>query len=185
MVGGYGTIDPLGYGLSGEMRYPFDQSDPWLHGYFQEMPAYGGYSSFRPYNYKHVFSHAQVGAMWGMPYSQPYSQDYFQRLRPTTQIGWRSGSQFSNLPDRSYFPDTRGSLNQPPVVVLDSPPQSPLLAAPGSALAAPATRDIDPAAFSRTAGTVDLQEQVRQQNQQLQALRQALLDEYAKNAARQ
>lgn len=182
MVGGY---DSMGYGLSGEMRYPFDQTDPWLHGYFQEMPAYGGYGSFRPYNYKHVFSHAQVGAMWGMPYSQPYSQDYFNRLRPQTTLGWRGGSQFSNLSERSYVPDVRGSLSNPPVVVFDNRSQGPLMVAPGTTVGAPVTREIDPAAFSRAARGDDLQEQLRQQNQQLQALRQALLDEYARSAARQ
>lgn len=184
MIGAYGGMDMMGYGLSGEMRYPFDQTDPWLHGYFQEMPAYGGYGRFRPYNYKHVFSHAQVAAMWGMPYSQPYSQDYFHRLRPPAAVGWRSGSQYSSLSERTILPDARGALGNPPVVVLDSRPQGPILTNPGGVLGAPTARDIDPAAFSKSAPAGDLQEQIRQQNAQLQALRQALLDEYAKNAGR-
>lgn len=181
--GGYG-FDPSGYGLSGEQRYPFDQTDPWLHGYFQEMPAYGGYSSFRPYNYKHVFSHAQVASMWGTGYTQPYSQDYFNRLRPQTPLSWRSGSRYSGLGDRSYSPDVRGSLDNPPVTVLDSRPHGPMMVAPGTTSGVVANRDVDPATFARPARTDDLQEQLRQQNQQLQALRQALLDEYAKNSAR-
>jgi len=40
------------YGFEGkyEQRYPFDSQQNWVHGYFQEIPAYGGYHYFRPYN---------------------------------------------------------------------------------------------------------------------------------------
>lgn len=64
------TECPAGYG---EARYPFDAPEPWLHGYFQETPAYGGYHVFRPYNYKHVFVQSQIAAGWGAPSTMPYS----------------------------------------------------------------------------------------------------------------
>jgi hypothetical protein len=56
-----------------ESRYPFDAQDPWLHGYFQETPAYAGFHAFRPYNYKHVFAQSQMAAEWGGSPTAPYS----------------------------------------------------------------------------------------------------------------
>ena len=40
------------YGFEGssEQRHPFDTQQNWVHGYFQEIPAYGGHHTFRPYN---------------------------------------------------------------------------------------------------------------------------------------
>jgi hypothetical protein len=64
---------PEGQPGCGEARYPFDAPEPWLHGYFQETPAYGGYRAFRPYNYKHVFVQSQIAAGWGAPATMPYS----------------------------------------------------------------------------------------------------------------
>ncbi len=52
-------------GGDGVQLYPYDQQDPWLHGYFQRYPAYGGFSSFRPYNYRHVFAQTQLAGTWG------------------------------------------------------------------------------------------------------------------------
>jgi hypothetical protein len=56
-----------------ESRYPFDAQDPWLHGYYQETPAYAGFHAFRPYNYKHVFAQSQLAAEWGGSATAPYS----------------------------------------------------------------------------------------------------------------
>jgi hypothetical protein len=56
-----------------ESRYPYDAQDPWLHGYFQETPAYAGFHAFRPYNYKHVFAQSQLAAEWGGSSTAPYS----------------------------------------------------------------------------------------------------------------
>ena len=56
-----------------ESRYPFDAQDPWLHGYYQETPAYAGFHAFRPYNYKHVFAQSQLAAEWGGSPTAPYS----------------------------------------------------------------------------------------------------------------
>jgi ribonuclease HI len=46
--------------------YPFDQQDTWIHGHFQRYPSYGGYASFRPYNYKHVAAQSQIAGGWGV-----------------------------------------------------------------------------------------------------------------------
>lgn len=64
-----------------EQLYNYDAREPWIHGHFQEIPAYGGYFSFRPYNYKHVLSQSQVAGGWGMSPTMPYSHEYFRRAR--------------------------------------------------------------------------------------------------------
>lgn len=68
-------------GGDGVQLYPYDQQDPWLHGYFQRYPAYGGFSSFRPYNYRHVFAQTQLAGTWGLPHGMPYSQQFWNKYR--------------------------------------------------------------------------------------------------------
>lgn len=69
------------YGFEGrfEQRYPFDTQQNWVHGYFQEIPAYGGHVLYRPYNYKDVLSQSQTAAGWGMSPTMPYSQQFWHR----------------------------------------------------------------------------------------------------------
>jgi len=69
------------YGFEGkyEQRYPFDTQQNWVHGYHQEIPAYGGHAFFRPYNYKDVLSQSQTAAGWGMSPTMPYSQQFWHR----------------------------------------------------------------------------------------------------------
>ncbi len=62
-----------------EQRYPFDSQQNWVHGYFQDIPAYGGHVFFRPYNYKDVMSQSQTAAGWGMSPTMPYSQQFWHR----------------------------------------------------------------------------------------------------------
>ena len=64
-------------GVYGEPRLPADSQEPWLHGYIREIPAYGGFNSARPYNYKHVQPHAQTAGGWGMSPQAPYSQQFW------------------------------------------------------------------------------------------------------------
>jgi len=64
-----------------EQLYPFDAYDNWVHGHWQDIPAYGGYHFFRPYNYKHLLSQSQVAGGWGMSPQYPYSHEYFRRGR--------------------------------------------------------------------------------------------------------
>jgi len=69
-------------GGCGGQLYPFDQQDPWLHGHFQRVPAYGGFATFRPYNYRHVFSQTQIAtSVWGAPHGQAYSQQFWNHYR--------------------------------------------------------------------------------------------------------
>jgi hypothetical protein len=66
-----------------EGRYPYDAPDPWTHGYFQEIPAYGGFHAFRPYNYKHVQAQSQLAAEWGLSPTAPYSQQFWRAYHPS------------------------------------------------------------------------------------------------------
>jgi len=62
-----------------EQLFPYDDQEPWKHGYRQVMPYYGGWHSFRPYNYHHVFGQSQAAAAYGMPL--PYSQQFWHRYQ--------------------------------------------------------------------------------------------------------
>lgn len=66
-------------GVGGDQLFPYDAPAPWQHGYIQEIPAYGGYVGFRPYNYKHVLSQSQVAGGWGLQPTAPYSQQFWHR----------------------------------------------------------------------------------------------------------
>jgi hypothetical protein len=69
-------------GGTGCQLYPYDRQDPWLHGQFQRVPAYGGFSSFRPYNYRHVLSQTQIAtSVWGSAHGHAYSQQFWNRYR--------------------------------------------------------------------------------------------------------
>ncbi len=82
----------------GGQLYPYDRQDPWLHGHFQRMPAYGGFSSFRPYNYRHVFAQTQIAAsVWGSSHGMPYSQQWWNRYR-TDYLNGNVHSQASARP---------------------------------------------------------------------------------------
>lgn len=80
----------------GEQLYPYDQQDPWQHGYFQEIPAYGGYAHFRPYNYRHVLAQTQAAAGWGLSRTMPYSHQYWQHYHE------RAALQHCPLPYHAY-----------------------------------------------------------------------------------
>ena len=104
-------------GLSGELGeqlYPFDQQDPWLHGFIQEMPAYGGFTSFRPYNYKHALSQIRVAvaAGWGMPPTLPYSQQFWHRYQNVIRENGRSGTS-ATAPNVSAAGDVSSQLARP------------------------------------------------------------------------
>lgn len=59
----------------------YDAYEPWVHGYWQELPAFGGYTYYRPYNYRHVYVQSEVAASWGTSAQMPYSQEYYRRAR--------------------------------------------------------------------------------------------------------
>lgn len=68
-----------GFEGSSEQRYPFDTQQNWVHGYFQEIPAYGGHHTFRPYNYKDVLSQSQTAAGWGERPTMPYAHQFWHK----------------------------------------------------------------------------------------------------------
>lgn len=70
-----------GGGGGGDQLYPFDSPEPWLHGYFQELPAHSGYASFRPHNYKHVLAQMEVASRWGMSPVMAYSHQWYHNFR--------------------------------------------------------------------------------------------------------
>lgn len=72
--------DSIAAGEGGQM-FPYDQQDPWLHGQYQRVPAYGGFASFRPYNYRHVFAQTQIASGWGAAHGMPYSQQFWNKYR--------------------------------------------------------------------------------------------------------
>ena len=84
-----------GGGLSDQML-PYDTQDPQHHGYYQRMPSYGGFNSFRPYNYKHALSQAQAAGGWGLPPVMPYSQQFWNRYQ------FRASGVQPNLPNMSH-----------------------------------------------------------------------------------
>ncbi|GAB4134931.1 MAG: hypothetical protein Tsb009_00610 [Planctomycetaceae bacterium] len=101
-------------GFSGEPLERFDSPSPWMHGYFQEIPAYGGFGAFRPYNYKHILSQSQAAGGWGMAPRMPYSQQFWHRYR--ARAGMRpsvSGPPVFRQPVRTS-PYTGRSLSTPP-----------------------------------------------------------------------
>lgn len=98
-----GSIDRgfiAGHAGSTEQLYPFARQDPWLHGQYQRVPSYGGYSSFRPYNYRHVapqaYMTAQFGAVSAMSTSRLSSNRNLQNAASS-----RSQIQSSSMPGPS------------------------------------------------------------------------------------
>lgn len=51
------------------------------------VPAYGGFASFRPYNYRHVFAQTQLAQQWGHAHGMPYSQQFWNRYRTSYMDG--------------------------------------------------------------------------------------------------
>lgn len=94
-----------GGGGGGDQLYPIDSTEPWLHGWFQEIPAYGGYHTFRPHNYKHVIAQMEVGGRWGMSPMMPYSHQYYNPYRQRAGMHPDFGS-----PQASYKPGLQDEL---------------------------------------------------------------------------
>lgn len=86
----------MGGGGGGDQLYPFDSPEPWLHGWFQEIPAYGGYHTFRPHNYKHVISQMEVAGRWGISPVMPYSHQWYHPFRQRAGMHPDFGHQQAN-----------------------------------------------------------------------------------------
>lgn len=111
-----------GGGGGGDQLYPFDSPEPWLHGYFQELPAHGGYASFRPHNYKHVLAQMEVASRWGMSPVMAYSHQWYHKYRQRSGMHPNFGMGGSaNLDPPSY-----GNFAQNQSPMLDPEPQNTL-----------------------------------------------------------
>ncbi|MDA1166147.1 MAG: hypothetical protein O3B13_23880 [Planctomycetota bacterium] len=91
-----------GGGGGGDQLYPFDSPEPWLHGYFQELPAHAGYASFRPHNYKHVLAQMEVAGRWGMSPVLAYSHQWYHRFRQRSGMHPNFGMGSASLEEPSY-----------------------------------------------------------------------------------
>jgi hypothetical protein len=100
-------------GGDGVQLYPYDQQDPWLHGYYQRYPAYGGFASYRPYNYRHVLAQTQIASGWGGSHGMPYSHQFWnkyrssyldQNLHSQAQPGRSAASSYSRHPETQAQP---------------------------------------------------------------------------------
>lgn len=112
---GEGPGGELSAGLTGSIEeelYPYDRPEPWIHGYWQEMPAYGGYSAFRPYNYKHVLAQSQAAGGWGMSPQMPYSQQFWHRYQQRAEMRTVSKQPRRNSANRFADHQTRFPQNQ-------------------------------------------------------------------------
>lgn len=102
-----------------EQRYPFDSQQNWVHGYFQEIPAYGGHVFFRPYNYKDVLSQSQTAAGWGMSPTNAYSQQFWHRYHDQATMLKLSRSNGGQVPVM-----TQPAFTQPQVLPAGWVPQA-------------------------------------------------------------
>jgi hypothetical protein len=101
-----GIVSASHSGTSQGQLYPFDQQDPWLHGQYQRVPSYSGYSSFRPYNYRHVAPQAHIAASSGATQGMSYSQQFFNRYRESYLRG-NLHAQGANVPHSATTESTR------------------------------------------------------------------------------
>jgi hypothetical protein len=106
------------YGFEGsaEQRYAFDSQMAWVHGYHQEIPAYGGHSVYRPYNYTDILSQSQTAAGWGERPAMPYSQQFWHKYHDQATMLKVSHSQPVPSPyafTQHTVPQSQGWVNQP------------------------------------------------------------------------
>lgn len=165
-VGGPAPVTATGGQYGHEQLYPYDAYDNWVHGHFQEIPAYGGFHFFRPYNYKHLLSQSQVAGGWGMSPTMPYSQEYFRKFAPATSpLDVPEGSMPIRRQVPAWQPDAPRGLGTDYPSALRPAPLSP----------------VDPASYlpGRNPRAERLQEQIRRQQIELQALEAQLATEAA------
>ncbi|MEX0702673.1 MAG: hypothetical protein WD069_11305 [Planctomycetales bacterium] len=171
-VGGFGG----GYG---EQLYPYDSPDAWQHGYFQEIPAYGGFNAFRPYNYKHVLSQSQAAGGWGMAPNLPYSQQFWHRYHDQaamkqhlSRIGASEyTAELARIRAQHDFAVQQKLAQQPQSLNPNAPAR---LHEPWQSAPLAGSQQVDPAGYQQPGRIDDLQNEIRRQAQQLQALQHAI-----------
>lgn len=130
----------------GDRLYNYDAYEPWVHGYWQEIPAYGGFCFYRPYNYKHVLSQSQVAGGWGMSPTMPYSHEYFRRGRE--QGTYEKKSSAIERPEPSEQVRWQPPVSPRAPRSIDTLPEGAVVRAPGMTSAAPMLRrNVGPALF--------------------------------------
>ena len=179
-------LPAYGGGGAADQLYPYDSPEPWLHGYFQEIPAYGGFGAFRPYNYKHVLSQSQAAGGWGMAPTMPYAQQFWHRYHQKASLAdhvSRVGAtiyaaELAKMRAKYDFEAHQAAASarrvkhrQPPVRQPATTPQG-LTKDPGAVVPAgykqsAARQPVDPA-------LEQMRNQLNQQNAQVQALQQQL-----------
>jgi hypothetical protein len=195
-AGVYAAPNSTGAFATGDPVYPYDAYEPWVHGYWQEIPAYGGYTYFRPYNYKHVLSQAQVAGGWGMSPVMPYSHEYFRKMqeqaaaeRQLTQVRATAyAAELARLRAQKDF-DRQPELTVPgggETLTAARPPEnlsrySTTVVRGVSEPNAPS--GVDPAVYTRLSRIEELNQRVERQSQELRVLQQALQEEYSRSTA--
>jgi hypothetical protein len=86
-----------GGGGGGDQLFPYDSPEPWLRGHFQEIPAYGGYATFRPHNYKHVLAQTELAGAWGLNPAMGYSHQWYHKYRQRSGMHPNFGLQHSSM----------------------------------------------------------------------------------------
>jgi len=117
----YGNTIAAGDGVQ---LYPYDQQDTWLHGHFQRVPSYGGFSSFRPYNYRHVYAQTQLAQTWGHAHGMPYSQQFWNRYRGSYLEG-NLHAESQPMRPRLQVPPDPSRMDPPPAVQQQPYPTQP------------------------------------------------------------
>lgn len=201
--GMYPTYDAVssGGGGGGDQLYPFDSPEPWLHGFFQELPAYGGHASFRPHNYKHVLAQMQQAGSWGVSPSMAYSHQWYHRYRQRSgmhpNFGAEQGStnmpsyqNIAQLPPRQLQPSDDNYLQAAAVQRGYPDTAIPGISTPYYQISAGsrANASVQPDSNEYTDALLQLREQLAQQSFQMQAMQQQLetrQQQFQTNAARQ
>lgn len=106
--------------LGGHSNFvPFDLQAPWAHGQHKRLPAYAGYGSFRPYNYRHVAPQSQIAIRWGATPGLPYSAGHANRYQVQSTSQRSASPQPVGYPvQQNRMPATLASSPQRPVPLL-------------------------------------------------------------------
>ncbi|TWT57191.1 hypothetical protein KOR42_05490 [Thalassoglobus neptunius] len=99
-----------------EPLYFYDDQEPWKHGYIKVMPYYGGFHSFRPYNYHHIFSQSSTAQRFQMSPVMPYSQQFWHYYEAMTDL-----SQGNHEPVFPSIPLNESTQLPPPLPDITPP----------------------------------------------------------------
>ncbi len=146
-----GGIHSTGMGLNGysgsnrDTLLPWDTQEAWMHGHFQEISPYSGYHFYRPYNYKHVFSQADLAYRLRQPQGMPYSQQWWHRYHPRASLNPHTLTMQTNNPYAAdmalqrpwidHVTEQQRTANAQPVSMIAAPENRNVASNPGIATA--------------------------------------------------